>query len=261
MSTARASLVAPGPRFFLLFLSDGSGERLACTQIPAVVVARFRYHPGARSHGCAVGDRARPGVGDDAPCALVLAASYVLVFRNSPLLVQLLFWYFGVATLLPETAMTWLNAAHTLSIGPVTLGWPSFEFVAGWFGLTCYSTAFIGEEFRAGLRGVPGGQYHAAAALGLGPFTAMRYVILPQALRIALPPLFGQYMNIVKNSSLTMAIGLAELSYASRQVDTETFKTFQAFGAATVLYIATIALIEVALAVFQHRGARMSHRS
>ena len=190
-----------------------------------------------------------------------LAASYVLVFRNSPLLVQLLFWYFGVATLLPETAMTWLNAAHTLSIGPVTLGWPSFEFVAGWFGLTCYSTAFIGEEFRAGLRGVPGGQYHAAAALGLGPFTAMRYVILPQALRIALPPLFGQYMNIVKNSSLTMAIGLAELSYASRQVDTETFKTFQAFGAATVLYIATIALIEVALAVFQHRGARMSHRS
>ncbi len=190
-----------------------------------------------------------------------LAASYVLVFRNSPLLVQLLFWYFGVATLLPETAMTWLNAAHRLSIGPVTLGWPSFEFVAGWFGLTCYSTAFIGEEFRAGLRGVPGGQYHAAAALGLGPFTAMRYVILPQALRIALPPLFGQYMNIVKNSSLTMAIGLAELSYASRQVDTETFKTFQAFGAATVLYIATIALIEVALAVFQHRGARMSHRS
>ena len=190
-----------------------------------------------------------------------LAASYVLVFRNSPLLVQLLFWYFGVATLLPETAMTWLNAAHTLSIGPVTLGWPSFEFVAGWFGLTCYSTAFIGEEFRAGLRGVPGGQYHAAAALGLGPFTAMRYVILPQALRIALPPLFGQYMNIVKNSSLTMAIGLAELSYASRQVDTETFKTFQAFGAATVLYIATIALLEVALAVFQHRGARMSHRS
>ena len=70
-------------------------------------------------------------------------------------------------------------------------------------------------------------------------------MILPQAVRISTPPLFGQYMNIVKNSSLTMAIGLAELSYASRQVDTETFKTFQAFGVATVLYILTIALIEV----------------
>jgi polar amino acid transport system permease protein len=190
-----------------------------------------------------------------------LASGYVLVFRNSPLLVQLLFWYFGVATLLPESAMNWLNTPHSLSLGGISLSWPSFEFIAGWFGLTCYSTAFISKEFRAGLRGVPDGQYHAAAALGLGPFAAMRYVILPQAVRIAVPPLFGQYMNIVKNSSLTMAIGLAELSYASRQVDTETFKTFQAFGAATVLYIATIALIEVALVMFQQRGARLSHRS
>jgi polar amino acid transport system permease protein len=80
-------------------------------------------------------------------------------------------------------------------------------------------------------------------------------VIFPQAVRIATPPLAGQYMNIVKNSSLTMAIGLAELSYMSRQVDTETFKTFQAFGAATVLYIATIAVIEVALLIWQRRSA------
>jgi len=190
-----------------------------------------------------------------------IASGYVLVFRNSPLLVQLMFWYFGVATLLPEAAMTWLNTPHILALGGLTLHWPSFEFIAGWLGLTCYSTTFIGEEFRSGLRGVPAGQYHAAAALGLRPLAAFRYVILPQAVRISMPPLFGQYMNIVKNSSLTMAIGLAELSYASRQVDTETFKTFQAFGAATLLYILTIALIEAALVVFQRSGARMSHRS
>ncbi len=66
-------------------------------------------------------------------------------------------------------------------------------------------------------------------------------VVLPQALRTALPPLLGQYMNALKNSSLAMAIGLAELSYASRQVETETFKTFQAFGIATLLYIGAIA--------------------
>ena len=195
------------------------------------------------------------------------AAAYVLILRNSPLLVQLLFWYFGVATLLPDSVMNWLNTPHVIALGPVTLGWPSFEFVAGWIGLTCYSTAFIGEEFRAGLRGVRDGQIQAAAALGLTRLAAFRYVILPQAVRIATPPLAGQYMNVVKNSSLTMAIGLAELSYASRQVETETLKTFQSFGLATVLYIATIAVIEIALLVWQRYGShasngwRTSHRN
>jgi polar amino acid transport system permease protein len=184
------------------------------------------------------------------------ASLYVFVFRNSPLLVQLLFWYFGAAALLPPDWMTWLNTPHAVTLGPVTLRWPSFELFAGWIGLTCYTTAFIGEEFRAGMRGVSVLQAHAAAALGMGRYTALRYVILPQALRIATPPLAGQYMNLVKNSSLTMAIGVAELSYMSRQVDTETFKTFQAFGIATVFYVLTIAVIEVALVVWQHTGIR-----
>ncbi|GAB2888870.1 amino acid ABC transporter permease [Paraburkholderia jirisanensis] len=187
------------------------------------------------------------------------AALYVLTFRNSPLLVQLLFWYFGAATLLPQAWMNWLNAPHTLVVSGLTLAWPSFEFVAGWVGLTCYATTFVGEEFRAGMQGVPRGQQQAAAALGLTPFATFRYVVLAQALRIALPPLAGQYMNIVKNSSLTMAIGLAELSYTSRQVDTETFRTFQAFGAATVLYVATIAVLEAALLVVRRSGAYGRH--
>jgi len=188
------------------------------------------------------------------------AALYVIVFRNSPLLVQLLFWYFGAATLLPQGWMVWLNAPHAFTFGPLTIAWPPFEFVAGWVGLTCYATAFIGEEFRAGIRGVGAGQYQAAAALGLTPVGTFRHVILPQAIRIATPPLAGQYMNTVKNSSLTMAIGLAELSYASRQVDTETFKTFQAFGVATVLYIATVAAIEAALIVWHRSGTRAWER-
>jgi polar amino acid transport system permease protein len=188
------------------------------------------------------------------------AALYVFVFRNSPLLVQLLFWYFGAAALLPSAWMTWLNAAHVVTLGPLTLRWPSFELLAGWLGLTCYTTAFIGEEFRAGMRGVSDAQAQAAAALGMRRHTALRYVILPQALRIATPPLAGQYMNLVKNSSLAMAIGVAELSYMSRQVDTETFKTFQAFGIATVFYVLTIAVIEVALVVWQRTGTRALSR-
>jgi polar amino acid transport system permease protein len=184
------------------------------------------------------------------------ATLYVFVFRNSPLLVQLLFWYFGAAALLPSGWMTWLNMPHAVNIGSLSLRWPSFELCAGWAGLTLYTTAFIGEEFRAGMRGVSVAQEQAAAALGMSRYTALRYVILPQALRIATPPLAGQYMNLVKNSSLTMAIGVAELSYMSRQVDTETFRTFQAFGTATVFYVLTIAVIEVVLGVWQRTGAR-----
>ena len=194
------------------------------------------------------------GRNSSSPVLRRAAALYVLIFRNSPLLVQLLFLYFGVATLLPDAAVTWLNSPHRISLGPIHLHWPAFEFVAGFIGLTLYSTTFVGEEFRAGLRGVPISQYQAASALGLTPFATFKHVVLPQAVRKALPSLFGQYMNIVKNSSLTMSIGLAELSYSARQVDTETFKTFQAFGAATILYIATIAVLETLLLLIQHRN-------
>ncbi|TDV36470.1 amino acid ABC transporter membrane protein 1 (PAAT family) [Paraburkholderia caballeronis] len=183
-------------------------------------------------------------------------AAYVVAFRNTPLLVQLLFWYFGVATLLPETAMQWLNAVHVIHVGGWSLRWPSFEFVAGFIGLACYTAAFVAEEFRAGIAGVPAGQRHAAFALGLTPLQTFRHVVLPQAVRISLPPLFGQYMNLVKNSSLTMAIGLAELSYASRQVETETFKTFEAFGVATVLYIGAVAVIEAVSHALAHARDR-----
>ncbi|HEI8868778.1 amino acid ABC transporter permease [Serratia sp. AKBS12] len=169
-----------------------------------------------------------------------LAVAYSALFRNTPLLVQLFFWYFAAGQLLPSAAMQWLNTPHQLG----WLAWPSFEFLAGFCGLTLYSAAFIAEEVRSGIRGVAVGQKQAANALGLTGWQAMRHVVLPQALTIALPPLLGQYMNLIKNSSLTMAIGVAELSYASRQVETETLRTFQAFGVATLLYIAIIALLE-----------------
>lgn len=183
------------------------------------------------------------------------ATAYVALMRNTPLLVQLFFWYFGVAALLPASAVQWLSQAHVWHVVVFDIRWPTLETLAGFIGLTLYTTAFIGEEIRAGLRGVPTGQTHAGAALGLSRFAIFRHVVLPQAVRIAMPPLFGQYMNVVKNSSLTMAIGLTELSYASRQVETETFKTFQAFGIATLLYVVAIALIEAVSMATTHRHA------
>ncbi|HHW1917076.1 TPA: amino acid ABC transporter permease [Pseudomonas aeruginosa] len=168
------------------------------------------------------------------------ARAYLALFRNTPLLVQLFFWYFGVPALLPEALVSWLNTPHETPL----LDWPSFEFLAGAWRLTLYTSAFVAEEFRAGIASVRPEQRAAGLALGLTQRQVWRVVVLPQALRTALPPLLGQYMNALKNSSLAMAIGLAELSYASRQVETETFKTFQAFGIATLLYIGAIALIE-----------------
>lgn len=173
------------------------------------------------------------------------ARAYLSLFRNTPLLVQLFFWYFGVTAMLPEGWVMWLNQPRSLSLAFFELQWPSFEFIAGFWGLMLYTAAFICEEFRAGVSSVRIEQRAAGLALGFTTAQVWRYIVFPQAIRTALGPLLGQYMNALKNSSLTMAIGLAELSYASRQVETETFKTFQAFGFATLLYVASIALIEV----------------
>ncbi|MDP5240805.1 amino acid ABC transporter permease [Uliginosibacterium sp. 31-16] len=183
-----------------------------------------------------------------------LATGLVAVLRNSPLLVQLFFWYFGAPALLPDAVREWLNITQSVSLpGGLSLPWPSYEFLCGVLGLTLYSAAFVSEEIRAGMQGVPRTQQHAAEALGMRPWQIFRYVIAPQALRIALPLLMGQYMNIVKNSSLTMAIGVMELSYASRQVETVSFKTFQAFGVATLLYVLIIAVLEAMALLVQHR--------
>ncbi|TAJ57859.1 MAG: amino acid ABC transporter permease [Variovorax sp.] len=186
------------------------------------------------------------GRSSDRPALRRATAAYVSLFRNTPLLVQLFFWYFGAPSVLPEAAREWLYAGHVLS----------FELLSAFVGLTLYAAAYVGEDIRSGICGVPVGQTLAASALGFTRAQVLAQVVLPQALRIALPPLLGQYMNIVKNTSLAMAVGLVELSYASRQVEAETFKTFQAFGIATLLYIATIGAIELLAAWAARRQAR-----
>ncbi|MGI6244733.1 MAG: amino acid ABC transporter permease [Pseudochelatococcus sp.] len=177
------------------------------------------------------------------------ARIYLAVFRNTPLLVQIFFWYFAGSAVFPAPLLEWFNTPHTVALGFAGQTWlsfrlPSFEFWAGFTALSFYTTAFVAEEFRSGLRAVPEGQREGGASLGLSPSLVFMLIVIPQAVRHAFAPLLGQYMNAVKNSSLTMAIGVAELSYASRQVETETFQTFEAFGIATVLYIVAVAAIE-----------------
>lgn len=172
-----------------------------------------------------------------------IVMGYNAIFRYSPLLPQLFFWYFGIGNLLPTEFKMWLFDEPQIQLWVFTLKMPSFEFIIGFIGLTCYSSAFIAEEFRAGIAGVSVGQQQASLALGLTWWQSMRFIILPQSISIAFAPLIGQYMNIVKNSSLTMAIGVLELSYVSRQVETESLKTFQDFAIATFLYILAIVII------------------
>ncbi|OWY38482.1 amino acid ABC transporter permease [Xenophilus sp. AP218F] len=166
---------------------------------------------------------------------------FVSLHRNTPLMVQLLLWYFGVAGLLPDELKFWLNTPRALALPlGLSLPWPSFEFLAAFTALTLYSASFICGELQAGLNAVPAGQRLAARALGMSAWQTLVLVVLPQAWQYARRPLLGQYTAVVKNTSLTMAIGLAELSYASRQVETETLLAFQAFAVATLLYLALV---------------------
>jgi polar amino acid transport system permease protein len=240
MGTLFGDLLAPR---YIAWLLQGFGITLALSA--AVCVAGTVLGLAA----CCLRDSGGGGVGRRA------LASCVGVVRNTPLLVQLFVWYFAVAALLPRGLTLWLNTPHTVDLGFGTLGWPAYETLAGFCGLTLYAGAYIAEEGRSGINGVRAAQREAALALGLTPIQAFRHIVLPQALRNAWLPIVGQYLNTIKNTSLTMTIGLAELSYASRQVETETFKTFQAFGIATLLYVGAVSVTEAAGHVLARRSA------
>jgi polar amino acid transport system permease protein len=152
------------------------------------------------------------------------ACVFLEFIRNTPLLVQIFFWYFGSYKLLPTVVNEWLNKT-------------SFEFAAGLIALTIYTAAFIAEDIRSGVLSIPKEQMEAAQSSGFSYLRSMQYIILPQAVRITIPPLVNQFLNLAKNSSLAMTIGVMELTYQARQVESYTFKGFEAFTAATLVYL------------------------
>lgn len=151
-------------------------------------------------------------------------AVYVAYHRNVPLLVQVLYWYFGIVTLLPDALQRWMSAhGGGIYAGAVAMG-------------LCMA-AYVSEDLRSGIRTVPPGHVEAARAIGLTFAQTMAYVVLPQALRAALPALVNNTLLLFKNTSLLMAIGVAELTYATRQIEGQTFRTFEVFAIATALYL------------------------
>lgn len=151
-------------------------------------------------------------------------AVYVEYHRNVPALVQLLLWYFGLSSVLPEALSEWVNRHGS-------------EFFFAYVALTLNTAAFMSEDLRSGLRSIAGGQMEACRALGLSFSQAMRDVILPQSIRISIPPLLGQSLALYKSTSLAMAISVAELTYAAKQIENETFRTFEAFAIVSVIYL------------------------
>ena len=150
--------------------------------------------------------------------------AYLEFFRNTPLLVQIFFWYFGSYKILPTAVNDWMNTLN-------------FEFAAAVIALTVYTSAFIAEDIRSGVRSIPKEQMEAARSSGFSYLKSMYYIILPQAVRLTIPPLINQFLNLTKNSSLAMTIGVAEVTYQARQIESYTFKGFEAFTAATLVYL------------------------
>jgi glutamate/aspartate transport system permease protein len=152
------------------------------------------------------------------------AAAYVELFRNVPLLVQLFIWYFVVPELLP-------GGQAIKEMSPVTQ-----QFLAGVICLGTFTAARICEQVRSGIASLSRGQRNASFALGLTSLQTYRYVVLPMAFRIIVPPLTTEFVNIFQNSAVASTIGLLDLAGQGRQLVDYTARPYESFIAVTLLY-------------------------
>jgi polar amino acid transport system permease protein len=153
-----------------------------------------------------------------------LATFYVEFFRNVPLLVWMFFWYFAVPPLLPRALQEWLFDHGA-------------EFWAGMFALGVYHGARFSEVIRSGIQSIPKTQFEAAVSTGLTQLQAYKLIIVPIALRLVIPPATNESLNLLKNSSIALTIGVAELTFQTRQIETYTAKALEALTAGTLIYL------------------------
>jgi glutamate/aspartate transport system permease protein len=175
--------------------------------------------------------------------ATVAAAGYVEFFRNIPLLVQLFLWFFVLPELLPRAAGLWLKQL------------PNAAFWTSFIGIGFYMSARVAEQVRAGITALPPGQRMAGMAIGLTTAQTYRYVLLPMAYRIILPPLTSEFLSTIKNTSVALTIGLLELTSRTRSMQEFSFQTFEAFAAATLLYLMVNAVVVTGMRLLERRVA------
>jgi polar amino acid transport system permease protein len=174
-------------------------------------------------------------------------AGYVNYHRNVPTLVQLFVWYFGVPQLLPASSTGWINDHNG-------------EFIFALIALSLNVAAYLSEDLRSGLRTISRNQTETARALGLRHGQVLRHILLPQAVRLVAPSLINQSLTLFKTTSLAMAIGVAEMTYASRQIENETYRTFETYAIASAFYLTCSFLIMAAGALYNRRYPPMTTR-
>src|SRR4029079_421433 len=158
-----------------------------------------------------------------ARAAVRLCNLYSEISRNVPLIVQMFLWFFVVPELLPQALGDWIKQMPP----------PWGSYVPAVLCLAIFPSVRVAEQVRAGINSLPRGQRMAGTAMGLTQAQTYRHVILPQAFRIILPPLTSEFMNVIKNSSVALTIGLLELTGRARAMQEFSFQVFEAFAAAT----------------------------
>ena len=171
--------------------------------------------------------------------ASVVGFVWVEFFRNMPLLVQLFIWFFVLPELLPQSWGLWLKQM------------PNAPFYTAAIGIGLFMSARVAEQTRAGIGSLPRGQKLAATALGLTTAQVYRYVLLPMAFRIIMPPLTSEFLSTIKNTSVAITIGLIELTGEARAMQEFSFQVFEAFTGATVLYLLVNIVVVTAMRFFE----------
>ena len=171
--------------------------------------------------------------------ANLIGFAYVEFFRNMPLLVQLFLWFFVLPELLPSAWGLWLKQM------------PHAPFYTAAIGIGLFMSARVAEQLRAGISSLPRGQKQAATALGLTTAQVYIYVLLPIAYRIILPPLTSEFLNTIKNSAVAITIGLLELTGEARSMQEFSFQVFEAFTAATVMYLLINIVVVTAMRIIE----------
>jgi glutamate/aspartate transport system permease protein len=156
-----------------------------------------------------------------------LARAYVELFRNIPLLVQLFIWYFVLPELVPASLGDAFKQSH-----PVVQ-----QFLCSVLCLGLFTSARVAEQVRSGINSLPPGQKNASLAIGFTLPQAYRYVMLPMAFRLIVPPMTSEFLNIFKNSAVCSTIGLLELAAQGRQLVDYTAQPYESFIAVTVAYL------------------------
>jgi len=167
------------------------------------------------------------------PAAFNLSTAYVELIRGTPLLVQIFIFYFFIGTVLELSS-----------------------FTAGVAALAVFTGAYVAEIVRAGIEAVPRGQMEAARSLGMSYAKAMRHVILPQALRKTLPPLAGQFINLIKDSSLVSIIAITDLSKSGREIVSSTFSPFEVWFTVALMYLALTGSLSLLVRRLEQKLAR-----